>query len=56
MRRLVGCVLTVVLAGAAPLHGAETLWVEAEHLEGIKGFCWPEMKKTNGHWGLSVAS
>src|SRR5262245_29949125 len=56
MRRLC-CVLTVVLATTAPLTGAETLWVEAEHLEGIKGFCWPmgrpEMQKTNGHWGLS---
>src|SRR5262249_46445048 len=56
MRRLC-CVLTVVLATTAPLTGAEPLWGEAEHLEGIKGFCWPmgrpEMKKTNGHWGLS---
>src|SRR3954469_20777418 len=53
----VGCVLAVVLAGAGHLRGAETLWVEAEHLEGIKGYCWPmgrpEMKKTAGHWGLS---
>jgi hypothetical protein len=33
------------------------VWIEAEHLEGIKGYCWPmgrpEMKKTAGHWGLS---
>ena len=36
---------------------AESLWLEAEHLDGIRGYCWPmgrpEMKKTDGHWGLS---
>jgi hypothetical protein len=36
---------------------AESIWLEAEHLEGIKGYCWPmgrpEMKKTAGHWALS---
>jgi hypothetical protein len=35
----------------------ETLWLEAEHFEGVRGYCWPmgkpEMKKTSGHWGLS---
>jgi hypothetical protein len=35
----------------------ESLWIEAEHLNGIQGYCWPmgrpEMKKTSGHWGLS---
>ena len=35
----------------------ETIWLEAEHLDGIQGYCWPmgkpEMRKTNGHWGLS---
>ncbi|MFM2096925.1 MAG: hypothetical protein RIS70_4049, partial [Planctomycetota bacterium] len=35
----------------------ESLWIEAEHLRGVKGFCWPmgtpAMKKTAGHWGLS---
>src|SRR4051794_14597865 len=42
---------------AAPLSAQESLWIEAEHLDGIKGYCWPmgkpEMKKTSGHWGLS---
>jgi hypothetical protein len=40
-----------------PLRAAETIWLEAEHLDGIKGYCWPmgppEKNKTNGHWGLS---
>lgn len=44
-----------IVAGADPVP--ESLWVEAEHLDGIHGYCWPmgrpEMKKTNGHWGLS---
>jgi hypothetical protein len=45
------------LLAALPLCGAESIWIEAEHLEGIKGYCWPmgrpEMKKTAGHWALS---
>jgi hypothetical protein len=39
------------------LVAAESLWIEAEHLRGIKGYCWPmgqpSMKKTAGHWALS---
>src|SRR3954470_17440721 len=35
----------------------ESLWLEAEHFDGIRGYCWPmgkpEMKKTAGYWGLS---
>lgn len=40
-------------------QAAETLWLEAEHFTGIKGYCWPmgddkrKMRETNGHWGLS---
>jgi hypothetical protein len=40
-----------------PAFPAETVWIEAEHLDGIRGYCWPMgrpvMKRTNGHWGLS---
>ena len=48
--------LPVTLCSA--LAGAqETVWVEAEWLHGITGYCWPmgkpEVRKTNGHWGLS---
>jgi hypothetical protein len=36
---------------------AESLWIEAEHFDGITGYCWPqgrpEMRQTNGNWGLS---
>ena len=53
-------VLIVLSSGicVSQLHAAdESLWIEAEHLSGIQGFCWPmgkpEMKKTAGHWGLS---
>jgi hypothetical protein len=50
--------LFCVVLLAVPARAAdESLWIEAEHLQGISGFCWPmgkpEMKKTAGHWGLS---
>ncbi len=39
------------------LSAQESLWLEAEHFDGIKGYCWPmgtpAMKKTMGNWGLS---
>jgi len=45
------------LASADSAAAQESLWIEAEHLRGIRGYCWPmgkpEMKKTDGHWGLS---
>ena len=51
------CLLSLLLIATAPSQAAESIWIEAEHLDGIKGYCWPmgkpEMKKTNGHWGLS---
>ncbi|MCY3023973.1 MAG: hypothetical protein NTW87_33760 [Planctomycetota bacterium] len=33
----------------------ETIWIEAEHLEGVRGYCWPAgpNPKTDGHWGIS---
>jgi hypothetical protein len=47
----------VVLAVLPTVLTAETIWLEAEHFDGIRGFCWPqgkpEMRKTDGHWGLS---
>ena len=47
----------LLFAGSGVVSAAEGLWIEAEHFEGIRGFCWPmgkpEMKKTAGHWGLS---
>jgi len=48
--------LIALVSSQAP-SAAESLWIEAEHLDGIRGHCWPmgrpEMKKTNGNWGLS---
>lgn len=60
--RNVAVLLLALFAGVpAPAADApaspETLWIEAESLDGIRGYCWPmgrpEMKKTAGHWGLS---
>lgn len=55
MRHLLSIALLVAINGA--LSAAESIWIEAEHLDGIKGYCWPmgrtDMKKTAGHWGLS---
>lgn len=49
-------VLALALTGSVRA-GEEYIWIEAEHLDGIQGYCWPmgrpEMKKTAGHWGLS---
>ncbi len=50
----IASIVCVPLASAAR---AESIWLEAEHLTGINGYCWPmgtpAMKKTSGHWGLS---
>jgi hypothetical protein len=50
--------LALVVCGAeSPPEMFETRWIEAEHLDGIRGHCWPmgkpEMKRTSGHSGLS---
>ncbi|HZN33652.1 MAG TPA: hypothetical protein VFB80_07525, partial [Pirellulaceae bacterium] len=46
-----------IALGPALVTAQESLWIEAEHLDGVRGYCWPmgkpEMKKTDGHWGLS---
>lgn len=34
--------------------GSESIWIEAEHLRGIRGNCFPDMGgKTDGNWALS---
>ena len=57
IRPLFCLVLASALLPPPDSPAAESIWIEAEHLDGIKGYCWPmgkpEMKKTNGHWGLS---
>src|SRR5580765_1263037 len=33
---------------------AETIWIEAENLQGVRGYCFPDMdQKTQGNWALS---
>src|SRR5437899_3018957 len=33
---------------------SESIWIEAEHLRGITGYCFPDMdQKTAGNWALS---
>lgn len=51
--------LGAVFVLSAPLPAAETIWLEGEHLQGIRGYCWPmgddkrKMRETAGHWALS---
>lgn len=55
VRGIVGLLSLALCSARAGAH--ETVWVEAEWLHGITGYCWPmgkpEVRKTNGHWGLS---
>ncbi|OAI45340.1 hypothetical protein AYO44_02745 [Planctomycetaceae bacterium SCGC AG-212-F19] len=57
LRRCCVCLGFILSLNVSQAGGAETLWIEAEHLDGIKGYCWPmgtpAMKKTAGHWALS---
>lgn len=44
-----GCTLATTIPAFA-----ETVWIEAEHLDGVHGYCFPDMEqKTAGHWALS---
>ena len=57
-RRWVPMATAMIGLIAATLSSAhESLWIEAEHLDGVRGYCWPmgrpNMKTTAGHWGLS---
>jgi hypothetical protein len=50
---VLACLL--MLSGSATAH--ESIWLEAEWLHGITGYCWPmgppQIKTTKGNWGLS---
>lgn len=53
-------ILTLIsLSMLQPSVASESLWLEAEHFQGLRGFCWPmgddkrKMRETDGHWGLS---
>lgn len=46
----------LLLSSSAALV-AESLWLEAEHMDGMEGYCWPmgpaEIRTTKACWGLS---
>ncbi len=57
-RECVVLLFAVVAASVCRSASAvETLWIEAEHFDGISGYCWPmgtpAMRQTAGNWGLS---
>ncbi len=44
--------VAIGLAGRAA--AAETIWIEAEQMRGVRGSCFPDMGgKTDGHWAVS---
>ena len=48
--------LPILFVGATVSAAApESLWIEAEHLQNVRGYCWPggQKPKTDGHWGVS---
>jgi hypothetical protein len=51
------CLALLALIWISPIQAEESIWIEAEHLQGIKGYCWPSgqpaMRQTKGNWGLS---
>jgi len=60
MRRrttLLAAVVLSVLCAATAARAAETVWLEAEYMKGVEGYCWPmgrpNMRVTDGHWGIS---
>ena len=54
---IIGLALGGTSLGGGIATARESIWIEAEHLDGVRGYCWPmgtpAMKKTDGHWGLS---
>src|SRR5262245_1305757 len=47
-------IVTLAALSLSRFARAETIWIEAEHLRPIRGYCFPDMdQKTAGHWGLS---
>jgi len=40
-----------------PAQGQETIWIEAEHMQGIQDYCWPggsaQQCAIEGQWGMS---
>ena len=57
--RLIAGIVVLSIFASRSLWAQETLWLEAEHFQGIRGYCWPmgddkrNMRQTQGNWGLS---
>ena len=45
MNRLLALLLTAVLLLSAASRATEAIWIEAETLDGIEGYCWPAASK-----------
>jgi hypothetical protein len=47
--------MSLIAALLLSLEAQESVWIEAEHLQGVRGYCWPggQNPKTDGHWGVS---
>jgi hypothetical protein len=47
--------ITLLATALLSVQSPETIWLEAEHLQGVRGYCWPGGQKpvTDGHWGIS---
>lgn len=50
--------MMLALGGMSLAVAVETVWIEAETLDGVTGYCWPQasnpaLKTTHGNWGLS---
>ena len=49
--------LLAMASGGGLARAAETIWIEAENLQGVRGYCFADMAErfpeTAGHWALS---
>lgn len=54
MRRVGLLLLTIIITGNSAT-AAESIWIEAEHLRGVRGSCFPDVngQTTKGQWALS---
>jgi hypothetical protein len=54
LRSLASFLAGIAVLISAQVHAAESIWIEAENLHGVRGYCFADMdQKTAGHWALS---
>src|ERR1044071_7529907 len=54
LHALAGVVVCATMLCSGLARGAESIWIEAENLQGVRGYCFADMdQKTAGHWALS---